>query len=161
MAFGETLQKLMKAKKITHKALGSAIGVHRTTIGDYVNGRSVPNEENFHRIHQVIPDKELYDAYFAVTKPKDRKNKPLINESVTYNYYTAENDSAEDVKDFVERAISTHEIVIRNNLEENKLIAHALVYVVAAFEEEGLQALAPNDYLAYKILVEKYKPYLN
>ena len=132
MTFGETLRDILQEHSMTQTDLARTIHVPRSTISNYINRNSLPSEEIFSLIYSIFPYESLYTAYTQVTST-----------SVTSD------------------SVKLHEIVIRNNKEENKLIAHALVYVVAAFEEEGLQALAPNDYWSYKILVEKYKPYLN
>lgn len=134
MTFGEILKELMQKDDLTQSRLGYMIGVSRSTISDYVTGKRLPNFEVFNELQSIFNSDALFNAWNnEINEPEDIPTIPF----------------------------TTREIVIRNNLEENKLIAHALVYVVAAFEEEGLQALAPNDYWAYKILVEKYKPYLN
>lgn len=134
MTFGEILKELMQKDDLTQSRLGYMIGVSRSTISDYVTGKRLPNFEVFNELQSIFNSDALFNAWNnEINEPEDIPTTPF----------------------------TTREIVIRNNLEENKLIAHALVYVVAAFKEEGLQALAPNDYLAYKILVEKYKPYLN
>ena len=132
MTFGETLRDILQEHSMTQTDLARTIHVPRSTISNYINRNSLPSEEIFSLIYSIFPYESLYTAYTQVTST-----------SVTSD------------------SVKLYEIVIRNNKEENKLIAHALVYVVAAFEEEGLQALAPNDYWSYKILVEKYKPYLN
>lgn len=149
--FGSTLKELMKSKKITHAALGRSVGVHRTTIGDYVNDKYLPTEETFHRIHQVIPDKELYDAFFAATKPKDRKVKPLIQPVTSYNFYKAKEDVVTETRNFINAAKEEY---------NNNLIAHALAYVVSTYETENLMSIAPNDYESYKALLDTYRKYL-
>ena len=135
MTFGDTLREILKEQNMTQQDLASRINTHRTTISEYVNNKRIPDSETFQHIFYILPYSSLADAYSRLTDSQ--------------------------LEDISSSPFTTREIVIRNNKEENKLIAHALVYVVAAFEEEGLQALAPNDYWSYKILVEKYKPYLN
>jgi len=134
MTFGEILKELMEKDDLTQSRLGYMIGISRSAISDYVTGKRLPPFEVFNKLQSVFNSDALFNAW---------------------------NNEINEPEDIPTTSFTTREIVIRNNLEENKLIAHALVYVVVAFEEEGLQALAPNDYLAYKILVEKYKPYLN
>jgi len=184
--FGSILRRLMKEKKITHKALSQLAGVHRTTITDYVNERRLPPEETFRRIHQAIPDKELYDAYFEAVSPKERANKPLIpnkeTNNDTYNFYKAAKENTNDVQEFIKnlasKAAKSVNVEAPSKKEETKkspkntinpaiakermYIAHALLYITTFFEEnEELTALAPTDYLAYKQLFEKYSSYLN
>ena len=169
--FGATLKRIMKSKNITHAALARAVGVHRTTITDYANDKYLPDEEKFHRIHQVIPDKELYDAFFAATKPKERKNKSLISDSKDkiYNYYKAQVEDTKKASDFVsdildelkKSEIASDSIDELSTDQEKMLIAHLLVYIISMLEEEGLAVIAPNDYQAYKKLYEKYEQYIN
>ena len=189
--FGTILGKLMRERDISQASLSRSVGVHRTTIGDYVHDKYLPTEETFNRIHQVITDKELYDAFFAATKPQDRKNKPLIsdtnNTEKTYNFYTATPESIDDVRDFLKDMVANckNTNIDSGNCEDNecffkseedqtdapatekednsdkKYIAHALAFVVAYMEENGTMVLAPADYKKYNDLFDKYKKYLD
>lgn len=177
-SFGTTLKQAMKEKKLTHAAVARSVGCHRTTITDYANDKYLPSEETFHRIHQLIPDKALYDAFFAAVKPKDRKNKELISEGKAYNYFTAKD---EDIKESADQQ-PTEDQVIDTNKErlikavtsipkedaeakkfvddlsdaDKQYIAHALVFIIAYFEDQGLTVLAPDAYLAYQKLFDNY-----
>lgn len=149
--FGELLHAKMRQKEISMTALGKTIGVHRTTISDYTSGKYLPKEETFHRIHQVIPDKELYDAYLrAVNQGEPRKNKQLIPEATPYNYYKAD---AEDMKaaEEVFKKSST------SSTSDDTYIYIALSQMVTFFEETNLCSFAPTDYAAYLRLKEQYK----
>lgn len=167
--FGSVLKQIMKEKKITHAALARAIGCHRTTITDYANDKYLPSEETFHRIHQVITDKALYDAFFAAVKPKERKNKDLISEGKAYNYFTAkeenistkekESDLSENEDNLIKAAASVPEdeesakkFVDSLSESDKKYIAHAIVFILAHFDEHGFNVLAPDAYAAYQNL---------
>lgn len=160
--FAETLRRLMKEKGITHKALSSTVGVHRTTITDYVNSRRLPPEEVFHRIHQVLPDKELYDAYFAETRPKDRKNKPLISaDNSVYNYYAAKQENLDEINRNLDLILKKYgEKVAEKQDKDEYYIAHALMYLVNFMQHENLNKLFPTDYIRYVKLLEKYNKYI-
>ena len=151
--FGTLLSAKMQSKKISRSELGKIVGIHRTTISDYILGKYLPKEEIFYRIHQVFPDKDLYDAYFTAVNPtsKMRKQKQLIPVATPYNYYKAE---AELMKAAEARGKSAQAVPKDN--EENKYIFLALDYMVRHFEATGMHIYAPSDYAAYKKLKEKY-----
>ena len=160
--FAETLRRLMKENNITHKALSSTVGVHRTTITDYVNGRRLPPEETFHRIHQVLTDKELYDAYFAEARPAERKNKPLIDSSgCVYNYYKAKQEKLSDINETLGLILQKYEEkVAEKRTTDEYYIGHALVYLIEFMQRENLSKLFPTDYIRYVKLLEQYSKYL-
>lgn len=154
--FSDLLKQKLAEKKITMKGLGKIVGVHRTTISDYVSGKYLPKEETFHRIHQVIPDKDLYDSYFeAVSKTEPRKNKNIIPEATAYNFYKAEEEKvtkADEVANIKLPEVKTSNI----STLDKEYIACALKFVIEYYEKVGLDTLAVQDYVNYKELYEEF-----
>lgn len=148
--FGELLLERIKSAKTSRTAFGRTIGVHRTTVSDYILGKYLPTEETFHRIHQVFPDEELYNAYFnAVRSTEPRKNKHMIPNTESYNYYKAEIDKP------VAEYINTVANSIRDDLDR-EYITMALKFTLDYLKETGARDIAPSDYKIYKQLYEKY-----
>lgn len=148
MTFGELLKQRMIDAKITQTALGRSVGVHRTTISDYILDKYLPTEESFHRIHQVFPDKELYDAYFTAVKgTQPRKNKQIIPEATPYNYYKAITEKVgpnqEDSKSGTDD-------------DDDKYIICALKYMLNHFKFNNIDQIAPGDYMKYQMIFNKY-----
>lgn len=147
--FGPLLKQKMTDKKISMKSLGKVAGVHRTTISDYAAGKYLPKEETFHRIHQVIPDKDLYDSYFrAVSKSEPRKNKQIIPEPSAYNYYKAEEES-------IVNNDTTGTPIVSISISDKEYISRALKFTLDYFEGVG-KFLAPTDYENYHRLYEEF-----
>lgn len=155
--FGPLLKQKMTDKKISMKSLGKVAGVHRTTISDYAAGKYLPKEETFHRIHQVIPDKDLYDSYFkAVSKSEPRKNKQIIPEASAYNYYKAETEDATKAAEVICKALSESKTSNISTLDK-EYIACALKLVLNYFNDNDImKQLAPSDYANYVRLYEEY-----
>ena len=152
--FGSILKDKMADKKVSMTGLGKIVGVHRTTISDYILGKHLPKEETFHRIHQVFPDKDLYDAYFsAVKETEPRKNKQIIPEVSSYNYYAAENTKAAEC---IAKKLYEADKIIKQNVSDDVYIAIALREMINRFEQSGMDKFAPKDYAAYKKLYESY-----
>lgn len=148
--FGSILKNKMEEKKVSMTGLGKIVGVHRTTISDYILGKHIPKEETFHRIHQVFPDKDLYDAYFkAVKEAEPRKNRQIIPEATTYNYYAAENTECCQNK----KSNESDPCLCPSDSEH---IAKALHFMIELFEMSGMDEFAPKDYATYKALYERY-----
>lgn len=151
--FRELLDKRIKEAKTSRSALGRVVGVHRTTISDYIAGKYLPTEETFHRIHQVFPDKELYEAYFkAVGKPvTENKPKCMISDAKPYNYYKAQVDDikAEDASKNSEKPKEVIE-------DENAYIRRALKFTIEYLLQMKADQLVPKEYELYKKLLEKY-----
>lgn len=154
--FGSLLKAKMDARGISMSRLGKTVGVHRTTISDYIYGKHLPKEETFHRIHQVITDKDLYDAYFrAVKSGEPRKNKQLIPEATPYNYYQAE---AEHMKaENIRKQLNEAKAIKAAATSDDTYIAIALTHMVDLFEQTDMSIYAPTDYAAYKRLKEQYQ----
>lgn len=150
--FGSVLRQLMKDKKITHAALARSVGVHRTTITDYVNDKYLPDTEKFNRIHQVIPDKVLYDKFFSVVEPNARKQKELVSKEGTYNFYKAKLEKALEI---------TTSIGVDKSDEEYQIIARALLFTLTEMSKNNITLLSPELYSKYKKVYEKYEKYLN
>ena len=143
-SFGELLLERIKSAKTSRAGLGRTIGVHRTTVSDYVSGKYLPTEETFHRIHQVFPDKELYEAYFEAIGKPTTSNRPrcMISNAKPYNYYKAE----------------TEELVSSNakDTSDTEYIKRALRFTITHLKLNGLDILAPNDYEKYVSIYNKY-----
>lgn len=149
--FGSLLKAKMDARGISMSRLGKTVGVHRTTISDYIYGKHLPKEETFHRIHQVITDKDLYDAYFrAVKAGEPRKNKQLIPEATPYNYYKADAEAMKAAEDVFKKSSTS-------STSDDAYIYIALSQMVTFFEETNLCSFAPTDYAAYLRLKEQYQ----
>lgn len=151
MTFGELLKQRMIDAKITQTALGRSVGVHRTTISDYILDKYLPTEETFHRIHQVFPDKELYDTYFTAVKgTQPRKNKQMIPEATPYNYYKAITEKVglnqEDIKTDTKAETD----------DDDKYIIRALQYMLNHFKFNNIDQIAPGDYMRYQTIFNKY-----
>jgi len=152
--FGPLLRQKMSDKKISMKGLGKVVGVHRTTISDYASGKYLPKEETFHRIHQVIPDKDLYDSYFkAVSKSEPRKNKQIIPEPSAYNYYKAEEESIVNNDTPLKDTAGT--ITVNISISDKEYISRALKFTLDYFEGVG-KFLAPTDYENYHRLYGEF-----
>jgi len=155
--FGNLLKEKMEEKKISMTGLGKIVGVHRTTISDYILGKHLPKEETFHRIHQVFPDKDLYDAYFrAVEATEPRKNKQLIPEAAPYNYYKAETENIKAAEHICKQLVEAKAIKDAATSDDT-YIAIALTHMVSLFEQTNMSIYAPTDYSAYKRLKEQYQ----
>jgi len=149
--FGKLLKERMvnHKPKITQSSLGRTVGVHRTTISDYIAGKYLPSEETFHRIHQVFPDIELYTAYFDEVEPEQpRKNKPLINNTESYNYFKAgkDNPSTSVINSITKMVDDT----------DKEYIKKALAFIIDYMKEAKVDKLAPRDYAMYVELFDKY-----
>lgn len=148
--FGNILKKRIEDKKISRSALGKAVGVHRTTISDYILGKYLPKEEVFHRIHQVFPDKELYDAYFkAVRTQEPRPNKNLIPNAEAYNFYKAEEEpvvNGDPIKDLTSKKSVTL---------NDKYIMYSLRHTLSYMAKEGLDELCPTDFAIYESMYKE------
>jgi len=155
--FGALLRQKLTERKISMKSLGKVAGVHRTTISDYTVGKYLPKEETFHRIHQVIPDKDLYDSYFsAVSKSEPRKNKQMIPETNSYNYYKAETENATKAAEVICKALNESKTSNISTLDK-EYIARSLKFVIRYFDENSIiKELAPNDYANYVRLYKEY-----
>lgn len=177
--FGELLKQRMDSAtpRVTQTALGKIVGVHRTTISDYVLNKYLPTEETFRRIHQVFPDKELYEAYFAaVGKPvTEHKPKRIIPENKTYNHYAAkfeqevEQEAAEEkakaaafmseagpIGDMRRKLFQMEQKTTAEVTLHREYIARALKYAIESMEKDGTASLCPRDYNTYKELYKKY-----
>ena len=144
--FGKLLEKRIEDAGTSRTALGRTVGVHRTTISDYINGKNLPKEETFHRIHQVFPDKELYDAYFnAVKATEPRRNKQIIPGAEPYNWYKA-----------ITEKVDTNKAKRNESDEDRKYIALALHFLINDLIEKKMDIFAPNDYAKYVELYNKY-----
>lgn len=142
--FGAILKRRIKDSNSTMTALGRTVGVNRTTISDYTRGKYIPKEEVFHRIHQVFPDKELYDAYFKAARTQEpRPNKNLIPEVETYNFYKAE-----------EEKVTTNSIAdlksIKSATLNDKYIMYSIKHTLAYMKKERLDELCPADFAIYE-----------
>lgn len=150
--FGTLLKDKMDSAKVSMTGLGKVVGVHRTTISDYILGKHLPKEETFHRIHQVFPDKDLYDAYFRVVKNNEpRKNKQMIPGAETYNYYEAKNETISKEND----SNSTAPVVL--STLDKEYIAKALKYTIDSFEKAGMREVAAVEYSIYKTIYNKFR----
>lgn len=148
MTFGELLKQRMIDAKITQTALGRSVGVHRTTISDYILDKYLPTEESFHRIHQVFPDKELYDAYFTAVKgSQPRKNKQMIPEAAPYNYYKAITEKV---------GPNQENVKFETDDDDDKYIICALKYMLNHFKFNNIDQIAPGDYMKYQMIFNKY-----
>jgi len=57
MTFGETLQQYMKMSSMTHDQFSKAVGVSRQTVSSWVNGHSLPNQNKFDKLIDVISNR--------------------------------------------------------------------------------------------------------
>lgn len=164
--FCELLRARMDSAKITQSSLGRSIGVHRTTVSDYLHDKYLPNEETFRRIHQIFPDKELYDCYFSeVNGAEPRKNKPLIPEATPYNFYKAAADdmkaTANDMKAAEEKYKKNSEnsengiLPIKISTKDRVFISTALSFLINHLEDSGIDQFCPNDYGYYVQLLDR------
>lgn len=152
--FGMLLKERIDNSNSSRTSLGRTIGVHRTTVSDYILDKYLPKEEVFHRIHQVFPDKELYDAYFkAVRTQEPRPNKNLIPEVESYNYYKAEDDIANPARDLRPSKSAT--------LNSDRYVMYSIKHTLQYMMKEGLNELCPADFAVYekiyKELYDKFK----
>lgn len=147
--FGALLKQRIKESKSSMSSLGRAVGVHRTTISDYILGKYLPKEETFHRIHQVYPDRELYDAYFKAAKTQEpRPNKNLIPNAEAYNFYKAEDDTI--VHTSIGDLKSTKSATLNN-----KYIMYSLKHTLIYMTKEGLDKLCPTDFAIYESIYKE------
>lgn len=145
--FGALLKQRIKESKSSMSSLGRAVGVHRTTISDYILGKYLPKEETFHRIHQVYPDRELYDAYFKAARTQEpRPNKNLIPNAEAYNFYKAEDDTV--VHNPIEDLTTTKSPTL--NDRNDRYIMNSIKHTLQYMTKEGLAELCPTDFAIYE-----------
>ena len=147
--FGAILKRRIKDSNSTMTALGRTVGVNRTTISDYTRGKYIPKEEIFHRIHQVFPDKELYDAYFRAARTQEpRPNKNLIPNAEAYNFYKAKDEK-----------VTSNPIADLNSMKSatlnDKYIMYSLKHTLSYMAKEGLDELCPTDFAIYESMYKE------
>lgn len=106
MAFGENLERIRKAKKVSQKQLGNALGLTQQMISSYEKGFSAPNMEILLQIAEYF-NVSLDDLVgFHLEKPDENS---IENRFLTY-FHTLNSTDQERCLTIVQTILEDREI---------------------------------------------------